>query len=148
MTKVTTKFPKLVTVKDTFETSEQHKAQFLNMLSGKKVDREATMKSEKESDCKVYVSLPLTATRESLISPYRYRFLLATRADAANRVEGQVFLRMYLNEKRGDDYNPEKWKIWQAARATSAAPLYFDRIRVHGVEYIDGGMITNNLVWE
>ncbi|MCJ1380766.1 hypothetical protein MMC17_003875 [Xylographa soralifera] len=36
------------------------------------------------------------------------------------------------------------YKTWQAARATSAAPLYFPAIKVHGTDYFDGGLDSNN----
>jgi hypothetical protein len=36
--------------------------------------------------------------------------------------------------------------IWQVARATSAAPTYFDPIEIDGVEYFDGGVGSNNPV--
>jgi len=40
---------------------------------------------------------------------------------------------------------PEGCKIWQAARATSAAPTFFKRIKIgRKQEYIDGGMGCNN----
>ena len=38
--------------------------------------------------------------------------------------------------------------IWEAARATSAAPLYFPKLEVHGTEYFDGGLDSNNPVVE
>jgi patatin-like phospholipase/acyl hydrolase len=34
--------------------------------------------------------------------------------------------------------------IWQAARATSAAPSYFNSIRIGQTEYMDGGFGLNN----
>ncbi|KAH0585552.1 hypothetical protein H2248_008784 [Termitomyces sp. 'cryptogamus'] len=34
--------------------------------------------------------------------------------------------------------------IWQAARATSAAPLYLPPITINNVEFVDGGMMFNN----
>ena len=40
------------------------------------------------------------------------------------------------------------YKIWEAARATSAAPLYFPSIKVQGVDYFDGGLESNNPVVE
>lgn len=35
-------------------------------------------------------------------------------------------------------------KIWEACRATSAAPLYFNKINLGGVRYMDGGVGANN----
>ena len=40
------------------------------------------------------------------------------------------------------------YRIWEAARATSAAPLYFPAINVHGIDYFDGGLDSNNPVVE
>ena len=40
------------------------------------------------------------------------------------------------------------YTIWEAARATSAAPLYFPAIKVHGRNYFDGGLDSNNPVVE
>jgi predicted acylesterase/phospholipase RssA len=37
-----------------------------------------------------------------------------------------------------------EWKIWEAARATSAAMKYFEPIKIAGVEYRDGGLMYNN----
>ncbi|KAL1603518.1 hypothetical protein SLS60_005106 [Paraconiothyrium brasiliense] len=34
--------------------------------------------------------------------------------------------------------------IWEACRATSAAPLYFDKMMLGGVRYMDGGVGQNN----
>ncbi|RDB25621.1 Calcium-independent phospholipase A2-gamma [Hypsizygus marmoreus] len=34
--------------------------------------------------------------------------------------------------------------IWQAARATSAAPMYLPAITINGVEFVDGGLRFNN----
>ncbi|PPQ86546.1 hypothetical protein CVT25_007204 [Psilocybe cyanescens] len=70
-------------------------------------------------------------------------FVLATRADdISNRVA--THLRTYTNknvEKSFADY-----KIWEAARATSAAPTYFPRIQLDDYEYVDGGVGFNNPV--
>jgi len=40
------------------------------------------------------------------------------------------------------------YTIWEAARATSAAPLYFPAIKVHGRDYFNGGLDSNNPVVE
>uniref|UniRef100_A0A0W0FFI5 PNPLA domain-containing protein n=1 Tax=Moniliophthora roreri TaxID=221103 RepID=A0A0W0FFI5_MONRR len=40
------------------------------------------------------------------------------------------------------------WPIWQAARATSAAPIYFDRFKKNGKEFVDGGLGWNNPIYE
>lgn len=40
------------------------------------------------------------------------------------------------------------YTIWEGARATSAAPMYFPTITVHGQTYFDGGLDCNNPVIE
>jgi len=69
--------------------------------------------------------------------------VLATRSDdISNRVA--THMRSYTNknvEKSFADY-----KIWEAARATSAAPTYFPRIKLDEYEYVDGGVGFNNPV--
>lgn len=52
-------------------------------------------------------------------------------------------------EKEPKEYNPgllgrSNTKIWQACRATSAAPFYFDSITIGPNEFIDGGAGNNN----
>lgn len=48
-------------------------------------------------------------------------------------------LRSYKSEKE----DTIKCTIVQAARATSAAPLFFDPIKINGVKYSDGGLRNN-----
>jgi patatin-like phospholipase/acyl hydrolase len=59
-----------------------------------------------------------------------------------------VFHRSYLNPQPTSDI-PDI-KIWQAARATTAAPLYFKAMTVttgdRTYDMYDGGMQANNLV--
>jgi patatin-like phospholipase/acyl hydrolase len=40
------------------------------------------------------------------------------------------------------------WSIWEAARATSAAPIYFKRFTKDGKEFVDGGLGWNNPTYE
>lgn len=48
----------------------------------------------------------------------------------------------------GEDVGPSKCAIWQAARATSAAPSFFKEMYIDnpppGISYIDGGLGYNN----
>ncbi len=49
--------------------------------------------------------------------------------------------------KRLLDRNPglaDNNRIWQVARATSAAPTYFKPTKIDGIEYLDGGFGANN----
>jgi patatin-like phospholipase/acyl hydrolase len=40
------------------------------------------------------------------------------------------------------------WSIWEAARATCAAPTYFDRFYKNNKIFVDGGLGFNNPVME
>jgi predicted acylesterase/phospholipase RssA/pimeloyl-ACP methyl ester carboxylesterase len=44
--------------------------------------------------------------------------------------------------------NTSAYKIWEAARATSAAPMYFPRVHIGDRTYFDGGLESNNPVIE
>lgn len=65
---------------------------------------------------------------------------MAVRRDAANRAP--MFLRSYENPL--EESKIPNIKIWEAARATSAAPYYFKPIQVGGYELVDGGLGANN----
>jgi len=75
------------------------------------------------------------------------RFVTTTRE---SDVQQSVVLRTYINPKEPSKFG--NWPIWQAARATSAAPWYFDPIEVptvtpNGVwhnRFVDGGLQANN----
>ena len=45
-------------------------------------------------------------------------------------------------------HDTTSYTIWEAARATSAAPMYFPAITVQGTKYFDGGLASNNPVVE
>ena len=74
-----------------------------------------------------------------------------TRVGLANT---PYLFRTYANLKRSDDPQERKFArnpcqahdipIWQVARATSAAPTYFEPAVIDGLEYIDGGFGANN----
>ncbi|KAL1626757.1 hypothetical protein SLS56_006750 [Neofusicoccum ribis] len=68
-------------------------------------------------------------------------FVLATNEKAPNNRQ-PVFLRSYKNPNNMSVL-PEI-DIWQAARATSAAPTYFEPITVGTYTLIDGGLQANN----
>lgn len=54
-----------------------------------------------------------------------------------NNDRDRKLLRLNLNYQ-------ENQRIYEVARATSAAPYYFRSIDVHGLRYLDGGLIANN----
>jgi len=76
--------------------------------------------------------------KRTLIDP---RFVMAVNSDAANN-RAPVFLRSYVNSQ-----NPSEVpgiKVWEAARATSAAPTYFPPMKVGKYTFVDGGLQANN----
>ncbi|KAK0567692.1 hypothetical protein OC861_002546 [Tilletia horrida] len=87
--------------------------------------------------------------------------VMTCRADETNVADQTVHLRSWVTPGDVPAEYP-KIKIWQAARATSAAPAYFQRLTcdlnelvdvpegtVNGtVSFIDGGMVENNPVLE
>ncbi|KAK6347586.1 hypothetical protein TWF718_005424 [Orbilia javanica] len=68
-------------------------------------------------------------------------FVMAIRADKLNN-RGPVFLRSYPSQIGLVEF--PNIKIWEAARATSAAPTYFKPLKIDGRELIDGGLGANN----
>ena len=73
---------------------------------------------------------------------------MAVRQDAANN-RGPVFLRSYppnpttLEPGEISALLPNI-KVWEAARATSAAPAYFKPFAIEKYHLIDGGLGANN----
>lgn len=55
-----------------------------------------------------------------------------------------VFLRSYasFSDPLPDDLR--KIKVWEAARATSAAPGYFAPMKIGRWTFVDGGLMANN----
>ncbi|KAJ6011672.1 hypothetical protein N7451_003084 [Penicillium sp. IBT 35674x] len=70
-------------------------------------------------------------------------FLMAVREEAGNN-RGPVFLRSYTNDLEVPDADLAKIKLWEAARATSAAPAYFKPLEVGRMKLVDGGLLANN----
>lgn len=58
----------------------------------------------------------------------------------------------YHNSRYSDHNLRAKVKIWEAARATSAAPSFFGPIKIEGRKFGDGALNANNPVrqvwWE
>jgi hypothetical protein len=52
-----------------------------------------------------------------------------------------ICFKTYVARDRSDE---KPVKIWEAVRATSAAPTWFDAITINGEEYVDGGFGCNN----
>ncbi|KAG8792629.1 hypothetical protein FRC12_005408 [Ceratobasidium sp. 428] len=67
--------------------------------------------------------------------------VFATNANNINNSPAKHFRTYWFDE---DDSS--KVMIWEAARATTAAPAYFERITVGQEEFVDGGLQVNNPV--
>lgn len=57
-----------------------------------------------------------------------------------------TLLRSYTTRDSVDGFSTHKVKIWEAARATSAASTFFDPIRIGLYEFVDGATGRNNPV--
>ncbi|KAF1347018.1 acyl transferase/acyl hydrolase/lysophospholipase, partial [Delphinella strobiligena] len=59
-----------------------------------------------------------------------------------------VHLRTYDNPNEFGDHLSDKFKIWQACRATSAATTFFESFNLKelGLGFVDGGLLYNNPV--
>ncbi|KAK6524472.1 hypothetical protein TWF281_011380 [Arthrobotrys megalospora] len=68
-------------------------------------------------------------------------FVMAVRSDKGNN-RGPVFLRSYPNPVELPEF--PKIKVWEAARATSAAPAYFKPFAIEKYHLVDGGLGANN----
>src|ERR1700738_2801164 len=68
-------------------------------------------------------------------------FVLAVHADVASGIPSR--LRTYLSKQ---DHPTRDCTIWQAGRATSAAPTFFDPVTfgVPPIRYVDAGLGYNN----
>jgi len=53
-----------------------------------------------------------------------------------------VLLRSYINPLERSEV--PSIKLWEAARATSAAPMYFAPLNVGNYTFVDGGLQANN----
>jgi len=114
---------------------------FKEFIARKIGDQDAKLLNE-EGNCKVYVLQLLNMTFiifRRLFDPHR--FVMAVRADADNN-RGPVFLRSYLNPQTLS-LLPD-CLVWQAGRATSAAPSYFTPVTVGAYQLVDGGLLANN----
>jgi predicted acylesterase/phospholipase RssA len=63
-----------------------------------------------------------------------------TEAAAAERVSRHIF----SSYPRKGDSRSNTCEVWEAGRATGAAPTFLDPMEIDGVKYVDGGLTTNN----
>jgi predicted acylesterase/phospholipase RssA len=85
--------------------------------------------------CRTY-ELHTCSTMSIVLTIELFRFVCAF----DTRDESAVRLRAY----RSSSATHKMCKIWEAARATSAAPFYFPPVTISGKEYWDGGLAYNN----
>ena len=78
-----------------------------------------------------------------LLTNRRFRFLCALKKEDNSAVRFRAYPG--LDGTRTPFAN---CKIWEAARATSAAPFYFPSAIVEGVKFWDGGLANNNPILE
>ena len=97
--------------------------------------------STRENSCKTYASP--CPTLPHLLTIRCSRFLCALKKDDNSAVR----FRAYPGPD-GITTPFANCKIWEAARATSAAPFYFPSAVVEGVKFWDGGLANNNPVLE
>jgi len=69
-------------------------------------------------------------------------FVTATPGKDVGRNKPRLF-RTYIH-RAGDESDAPDCKIWEAVRATSAAPTFFDEIEIDDQVYVDGGVGCNN----
>ena len=116
-------------------------------------DTDARMYEEAEGGpdrCRAYVPLHCTPLRKYLInhSLMVTSFVCAVGTTDITHAAGPTLFRSYDVAKNRE----HNCTIWEAARATSAAPTFFKRIKIgppgSGIEYVDAGMGYNNPVKE
>ncbi len=101
----------------------------------------SNIESTRKNTCKTYVS-PRPGL-SYLLTIHCLRFLCALKKEDNSAVR----FRAYPNSD-GTTTPSANCKIWEAARATSAAPFYFPTAVVEGVKFWDGGLANNNPVLE
>jgi patatin-like phospholipase/acyl hydrolase len=68
-------------------------------------------------------------------------FVTAVKTKGSNTL-APVLLRSYSNPEQMPEFPGVK--LWEAARATSAAPTYFKPLVINGETLVDGGVQANN----
>lgn len=123
------------------------------LLISRGVDPDAFLKDSENARCKVYVTwafggafLGVTCTIFCGLNLHSneyvvlYRFVCTTRVPTVH----PVLFRSYTTwSEEEQDYDCH---IWEAARATTAAPLFFEPIKLKkgGATFVDGAMRLNN----
>jgi len=75
------------------------------------------------------------------------RLIMSALASNVSDGNTAVHLRTYnVGPDVPAQYND--WEIWEAARATSAAPAFFESFERDGKRFVDGGVGFNNPILE
>ncbi|KAF7433810.1 hypothetical protein PC9H_005776 [Pleurotus ostreatus] len=84
--------------------------------------------------------------KETMIpqSPDQHCKVFVVAGEASNLSKTPEHLRTYKSAKFANVDKFVDIPIWQAARATSAAPTFLPSITINGTELIDGGLLYNN----
>ena len=95
--------------------------------------------------------MPESGNQDTDISP---SVVVSFQEQKNGKAEKPYLFRTYKNLRKGStpedqktDRNPgpaHDLPIWQVARATSAAPTYFEEVKIEGLKYLDGGFGANN----
>jgi predicted acylesterase/phospholipase RssA len=100
---------------------------------------------EGDSPCKVFVLFHQCAQCHKVDTPTdnygNTSFVCATSQHASR----PVVFSTYRNARRGNDWL-HRVKIWEAARATSAATTFFEPLTIDGETFVDGATGANNPV--
>jgi Patatin-like phospholipase len=101
----------------------------------------SNIEGTREKSCKTYVSPCQHLVHSLTINCFRFLCALKKEDNSAVRFRAYPI--------PGGGTTPfGQCKIWEAARATSAAPFYFPTAVVNGVKFWDGGLANNNPVLE
>lgn len=107
------------------------------ILGPERADAKMLEDEGQEQRCKMYIHLSRSMSKTNRIC----RFVCATPA------LNTAFRRRFRNYRvpRHESYN---CTIWEAGRATSAAPTFFKRIKIDGEHFVDAGLGCNNPIKE
>lgn len=92
----------------------------------KQVFGEKTLLETTRSECSPKVGAVSVAVNQPTLKPFVFR-----NYNLPHRVESHY-------------YGSCKYKMWQAVRASGAAPGYFEELELDGIVHQDGGLMTNN----
>jgi predicted acylesterase/phospholipase RssA len=108
---------------------------------------DSRMTAEEKDELRVLGKVPDQATLFSRHQSRARTFVCAIREDVTECERLRTYLPINPRPEQ-HDLDPRSVLIWEAGRATSAAPTYFPSIQIANREYFDGGMQSNNPILE